>query len=241
MVFILCRSIAYPLLLCRSIAYPLGTPRVVLRNVAMSSATLRCRCGEVEGQLADAAPDKVTRIVCYCDDCQAFLHQIGRADLLDANGGTDIVQVAPSTLRITRGADRIVGLRLGPKGLFRWHTTCCQTPMGNTLSPSVPFIGIVAQGFDATPGGPDAAFGQPIGKILGKFAIGTPPPGSTGLNVRLILRAVRSILGWRLRGKTWPHPFYDQATSAPKHPVTVLSKSERDALRPKCGPRPAAA
>lgn len=206
----------------------------------MSFATLRCKCGEVEGRLDDAAPDKVTRMVCYCDDCQAFLHEIERADLLDANGGTDIVQVAPSTLRFERGSERIVGVQLTPKGLYRWYTTCCRTPVGNTVSPSLPFIGIVASAFDATPGGPDAAFGLPLGKILGKFAIGTPPPGSTGLNVRLILRALRSILGWRLRGQTWPHPFYEESTRKPTHPVTVLTKPERDALRAKCGPRPTA-
>ena len=40
------------------------------------------------------------------------------------------------------------GVRLTPKGLFRWHTTCCNTPVGNTLRPSVPFVGIVAQAFD---------------------------------------------------------------------------------------------
>ena len=38
-------------------------------------------------------------MVCYCDDCQAFLHYLGRADLLDALGGTDIVQMAPAACR----------------------------------------------------------------------------------------------------------------------------------------------
>jgi hypothetical protein len=58
-------------------------------------AELRCRCGEVRGFVADASPRTVNRIVCYCDDCQAFAHRIGRADLLDAHGGSDIVQVRP--------------------------------------------------------------------------------------------------------------------------------------------------
>ena len=58
---------------------------------------LRCRCGEVVGLVENAAPQKVNRVVCYCDDCQAFAHQLGRADLLDAQGGTDIIQVAPAS------------------------------------------------------------------------------------------------------------------------------------------------
>jgi hypothetical protein len=47
------------------------------------------------------------------------------------------------------------------------------------------------------------------------------------------------LLGWKLRGKTWPHPFFDRASGKLKYPVTVLSTAERDALRPLCGPRPA--
>jgi hypothetical protein len=31
------------------------------------SATLECRCREVRGVVTGAAPDKVNRVVCYCD------------------------------------------------------------------------------------------------------------------------------------------------------------------------------
>ena len=110
-------------------------------------AELRCRCGEVAGRVKDPAPQSVNRVICYCDDCQAFVHHLGRADLLDEHGGSDVVQVAPSSLSFQRGAERIVGLRLSPKGPYRFYTSCCQTPLGNMVSPALPFIGIVAQGF----------------------------------------------------------------------------------------------
>ena len=92
-----------------------------------------CRCGEVEGRLDNAARETVNRIVCYCDDCQAFVHYLGRADLLDEHGGSDIVQVAPASLAYTRGNDRIAGVRLKPKGLYRWYASCCKTPLGNMV------------------------------------------------------------------------------------------------------------
>lgn len=203
-------------------------------------ARLSCRCGEVQGVVTNASPQKVNRVVCYCDDCQAFLHQLGRADLLDAQGGTDIVQVAPASLTFTRGRDRIAGLRLTPKGLLRWHTTCCNTPVGNTLGPAIPFVGIVAQTFDDDAQRADGVFGAPIGAILGKFAIGKAPAGSTGVNLRLLLRAITKVLGWRLRGRTWPHPFFDQQTREQIYPLTVLSNEQRQALRPYCGPVPTA-
>jgi hypothetical protein len=177
-------------------------------------------------------------MVCYCDDCQAYLHHLGRADLLDAHGGTDIVQVAPASLAFDRGADRIVGLRLTPTGLYRWYASCCRTPLGNTLGPALPFVGIVAQAFAYAATDPDTVFGKPVTGAFGKYAIAPALEGSMRLRLRPVLRVILLVLGWRLRGKTWPHPFFDRATRAPTRPLTTLSTAERDALRPLCGPHP---
>ena len=202
-------------------------------------AELRCRCGEVRGSVADASPRTVNRVVCYCDDCQAFAHHLGRADLLDAHGGSDIVQLAPGSLSFVQGQDRIVGLRLSPKGLFRWYTRCCHTPVGNTVSPAIPFVGIVVQAFDHGAQRSDELFGRPIGAILAKHAIGDPPGASQRMGLRLMLRAIRMVLGWRLRGRAWPNPFFARDTRAPIYPLAVLTPAERDGLRRLCGPRPA--
>jgi hypothetical protein len=199
---------------------------------------LRCRCGEVRGIITNASARTVNRLICYCDDCQAFAHHLGRADMLDEKGGSDIVQVAPATFRFTTGDDRIAGLRLSPKGLYCWHTTCCNTPMGNTMGPGVPFVGLLAPTFDVP--WPDAIVGAPTGALLGKFAIGEPPAGSTNTNLLILIRAIARIFGWKFSGKTWPHPLFSRETRAPIHPVTVLSKEQREALRPFCGPHPTA-
>ncbi|WP_298883439.1 DUF6151 family protein [uncultured Bradyrhizobium sp.] len=199
---------------------------------------LRCRCGSVRAVVAGVSPQTVNRVVCYCDDCQAFLHQLGRADLLNAKGGSDIVQVAPSTLAFVQGQDRIAGIRLSPKGLYRWYASCCNAPIGNTLTPTIPFVGIIAQAFAGGASAVDEVAGAPVGAILGKYAVGEPPPGSTGLNLPLILRAIGKVLSWKVRGKTWPHPFFKREAQQPIYPITVLSREQRDALRPLCGPRP---
>jgi hypothetical protein len=182
----------------------------------------------------------VNRVVCYCDDCQAFAHQLGRADLLDAKGGSDIVQVAPASLTFVQGQHLIAGLRLAPKGLLRCHTTCCNSPIGNTLSPAVPFVGIIAQAFETGTQKPDDVFGAPLGAVFGKCAIGQPPAGSTGMNLSLLVRAIGKVLGWRLRGRVWPHPFFKRDTREPVYPLTVLSEEQRKALRQFCGPHPTA-
>jgi hypothetical protein len=52
-------------------------------------------------------------------------------------------------------------------------------------------------------------------------------------------RAISMVLGWRLRGKAWPHPFFRRDTRAPIFPVAVLEHSRREALRRSSGPHPA--
>src|SRR3954454_2044057 len=205
-----------------------------------ASAEMRCRCGEVRAVLTNPSPRTANRITCYCDDCQGYAHQLGRADLLDIHGGTDIVQVAPASLTFLQGQDKITAVRLSPKGLYRWCARCCNTPVGNTVSPSIPFVGLVAQCFASDGQNPDQLFGRPAGAILGKYAIGEVPQKARGVNFGLIVRALRLILSWRLSGKTWPHPFFEKATRQPSYPVTVLAREQREALRPLCGPRAAA-
>jgi hypothetical protein len=203
------------------------------------TAELRCRCGEVRALLEDPSPRTVNRVTCYCSDCQAYAHQLGRADLLDIHGGTDIVQVAPASLTFVQGQDKISGLRLSPKGLYRWYARCCNTPVGNMASPSIPFVGLVAQSFAGERQNPDQLFGQRVGAIFGKYAVGEVPKQVQGVSFGLILRTLRLILSWRLSGKGWPHPFFDQATRQPRYPVMVLTREQREALRPLCGPRAA--
>jgi hypothetical protein len=198
----------------------------------------RCRCGEVRGFVADASPRTVNRVGCYCEDCQAFVHWLGRAELLDAQGRSDVIQVAPATFAFVQGQDRIKGVRLSPKGLYRWYASCCNTPVGNTATPSIPFVGILATAFDSDAPRSDAVFGPPTGAIMGKYAIGEAPPGTTGVKLSLLVRVISRVLGWRLRGKVWPHPFFNRDGGAPVYPVNVLTPEEREALRPYCGPHP---
>ncbi|AKU98165.1 hypothetical protein AKJ09_04829 [Labilithrix luteola] len=54
----------------------------------------------------------------------------------------------------------------------------------------------------------------------------------------MIAHVIRLLLGWRLGGKAWPHPFYDRASGKPTHALVTLPRSEREALRPLCGPHP---
>lgn len=201
-------------------------------------ATLSCKCGAVEGRASRVSARSVNRVVCYCDDCQAFVHHLGRSDLLDRHGGSDIVQMAPASLTFHRGQDRIAGIRLSPKGLYRWYATCCNTPLGNTVGPAIPLVGVVAQGFAIDGQNPDSIFGRPVGAVQTKHALGHGVPGAAGFSVSLIVRMLRKMLAWRLTGRSWPNPFFARESRTPLYPVSVLTRDERNALRPLCGPQP---
>ena len=107
-------------------------------NAMGQDVELECLCGAVHGVVRDVSAKTANRCVCLCADCQTFLHHLGRAELLDAHGGSEIIQVAPNTISFDRGTDKIAAIRLGPKGPYRWYATCCKTPLGNTVKPSLP-------------------------------------------------------------------------------------------------------
>ncbi len=202
----------------------------------MNTSELSCRCGQVRGRVERVSPRNVNRLLCYCDDCQAFAQQLGRADLLDAHGATEIVQVAPDAVTL-EATEHISGLRLTPAGLYRWHTTCCNTPLGNTLRPNVPFVGISVSTFTTTPAERDAVFGALRGALRRKWAIGTPAPMSPLKNASMTLHLMRLMASWKI-GHGAPNPFFAESPERPRYPIKVLERAERDALRPLCGPNP---
>ena len=105
--------------------------------------TVQCQCSKLTGTLEDVSPQTVNRFVCYCNDCQAFAHFLDReADVLDAHGGTEIMQMAPSHLKFTGGQDHIACMRLSDKGIYRWYSRCCNTPIANTGGFKLPFVGL---------------------------------------------------------------------------------------------------
>jgi hypothetical protein len=205
------------------------------------NVSLKCRCGAVRGIATDIAPTTGIRVVCMCDDCQAYAQYLGKPnEILDEHGGTDIFQVTPSQLRITQGAAHIRVLRLTDKGLCRWYAGCCKTPIANSLnSAKVPFSGVVHTIMDHAGDGVtrDAALGPIQAKILGKFAIGKmPADADEAVSFGLVLRWMRFIAWGFIFGRAKPSPFFDVNTGKPIVAPYVLTKAERENLRRLCGP-----
>ncbi len=193
-----------------------------------SDLSLGCSCGGLRGRLLGASPGVGTRIVCYCDDCQAFAHYLERGpEILDASGGTDIFQTSPARVEIVEG--ELACMRLTPKGMLRWSSACCRSPIGNTMpTPALPFVGLIT----ASLGDEAAALGPVRGRVMTEFATGPVDPEnahprqSFGLAAPLFGRILMS----RLRGEHRRSPFFDPDSGKPVAKPHVLDEDERRVL-----------
>jgi hypothetical protein len=193
---------------------------------------LSCTCGTLAGTLRDAGPRTVNHVRCYCDDCQTYAFFLGRPDdVLDASGGTVVLQTTPSRVKLEAGADQLRCVRLGPRGPYRFYAGCCRTPVANVLPDArMPFAGVVRPFVAAD----DAAIEEVVGpvrrSVRGRYATGpvaenTDPDASVGV----ILRAMSRMAGGWLKGAARPTPFFDG--DAPVTEPQLLTRDERRAHR----------
>jgi Family of unknown function (DUF6151) len=169
-----------------------------------------------------------TRATCYCKDCQAYARYLKRPDMVDRCGGTDVVPMSPAGVRITDGLQYVTCMSLSDKGRLRWHTACCQTPLGNTpRSAKIAYVGIVMTCVDAAPNRIEATLG-PRDRIVLNTASATRKVKPTPLPFLLGgLNILRHIVVARF-GAPQPSPFFD--AKGPLRTPNVLTAAHRDAL-----------
>jgi hypothetical protein len=190
---------------------------------------LACRCGAVRGLVEEHAP--TSRTLCYCADCQAYAHFLGRAgDVLNAQGGTDVIQTTPDRMTLTAGADRLGCVTITARGPLRWYATCCNTPIANTApSAKVAFVGLVSTCLKAEGRRLDESFGPPRMRVFTDGAKGEPKPKASPF-LPLLLRIVGRSLKARLDGSWRRTPFFDVAADRPVAEPMVLTPDERARL-----------
>lgn len=188
---------------------------------------LTCRCGQVQGHVITGQPS--ARVRCYCTDCQAFGRFLGSsAEVLDAQGGTEIVQVCQSRLRFDRGIEQLAAVRLTGTGMIRWYAQCCRTPIGNTMQdPKMSFVGLIHSSLDAS--SLDKDFGSSIALLNTNTALGEPKPRQRGL-VGVILKFARLVLTSRIRGRYKQSPLYSPE-ARPVVPPQILAAAELQRLK----------
>ncbi len=190
---------------------------------------LRCRCDRVRGVALDMSPSSGFRFVCYCTDCQTFARFLGRDDVLEPAGGTDIFQMPPGRVRLTTGHEALRCVRLSPK-VLRWYADCCRTPIGNTAAiPAFPIVGVIHSFIDISDRPRDAVLGRPLCRIFEHSATGPlPPNGPPAPSVSMFARRASKLLRWWLRGLARPTPFFDERTGAPRAVPLDLGQKQQE-------------
>lgn len=176
-----------------------------------TTVPLGCKCGSVKGTI-QIVPKQFFHVQCLCCDCQNFSGHLGcSTEILDEFGGSDLLQTYPSAMQITQGQSNIGAVRLSGKGLFRWHTTCCDMPIANTMASSkIPFVGVFVNfmAFSSEQEKLDV-LGPITIKAFGKYAIGDKPED---VHVKFPLSYMPKIIGFMLKGlllkKSSPSPFF---------------------------------
>lgn len=197
---------------------------------------LKCRCDKVGGIARHASGATGNRLVCYCDDCQTFARFLEQPGVMDEHGGTEIFQMAPARLQITRGTELLRCVRLSPKGLYRFYAECCRTPVANMAGPRLPFAGVVHSFIPEDPRGlpREEALGKVVGRVQGRFAVGGVPKGAdASASAGVLVRCFGIMIGWWIRGLGSPSPFFDPETSSLRVECRVLTLEERDRWRPQ--------
>lgn len=174
-----------------------------------------CDCGKVRFRLE---PVEGTRCVCYCRDCQAFLAHLGRDDIADEAGGTDLFQSTPNRVTLEAGRAHLANLRLTGKGPLRWYATCCGTPVCNTgASRRLPLASFLVRSFEGD-------VGPIVARVNRKGARGRIA-GEAGNVKRVIGLFIWRALKTLVTGAYRRTPFFSP-DGAPVAPTTRLSPEE---------------
>lgn len=183
---------------------------------------LACRCGQLKGYVVCSGREN--RGICYCTDCQSFAKYLGQeATVLDQVGGTEIVQTLSEFVHITEGKDALRCIKLTERGILRWFTVCCKTPIANTPdNVNLAFVGLVHNCLEGQGHQHAESFGTIKMAAFTESATSQLKPKSYGVPSAM-MRIVILLLKARIFGGYKKNPFFNLETGQAISPPKVLS------------------
>ncbi|WP_050532043.1 DUF6151 family protein [Pseudaestuariivita atlantica] len=168
------------------------------------SLDFACACGTVRWSVDAAGARSGTHTICYCRDCRAWARSLGIGDQLVPGGGLRLFITQPGHMEVTGDTSALVCTRLSPKGLERWSTACCNTPVASHVPGWAPMAGVTAASL------PDPSVLGPVRLIYGaKGALpGHDAPTRNRGVKRLMIRLLFSSLWGHVTGRSRRTPFY---------------------------------
>src|ERR1700710_2468863 len=125
-----------------------GVDPMTTRNPAYVA---HCQCGAVE---ISAWSQPIIVTACYCDDCQAAAQRLAvtaiSAHTSSADGGTEFMMFRRDRIACTRGAARLLAMRLSASSKTRrMIANCCTTPMYLAFDDKRPWVSAFRTPFGA--------------------------------------------------------------------------------------------
>ncbi len=192
----------------------------------LTATQLSCDCGEFKAYISNYPKCSLGTVICYCDDCQKYLHHLKRIDLLDSYGGTELVPIYPHYFSIQSGEDLLQCHRLNPKGLNRWSVSCCSSPIGNTLS-KFPWLGLSKKLFLNGDDRNKNILGNVKSRIMGKYKTQNAP---FAISNKLAFKDMMIVLPFILKGiiffKKKNNPFFREDGITPLKKPIILQENE---------------
>ena len=191
---------------------------------------LSCRCGTLRGIVRHS--EKASHGVCYCKDCQAYAHFLGKAkEILDEVGGTEIVTALQKNVTFTHGVERLTCMSLAENGTLRWYANCCNTPIGNTVRDfKASFVGLVHSCLRDRQSPLERSFGPVrmwVNTRSAKGKVQSMPLSTLSSAIKFTASLIRA----RIDGSYKHSPFFDPLQGTPVVAPKVLSRSDRESLK----------
>ncbi len=193
----------------------------------------QCECGAIQGVVRESSPPNGRRLVCHCNDCQAFAHYLGREkQILDDHAGTHVYQMDSSKFTISKGQDKLACVTVTGGPLLRWYCASCKTPIANTLSSTrFPFLSLILSAFDQ--GKTDAVLGSAVEHVSIPSGAGDPGKVKTASMPSMLWQLLVRVLKARFNSELKKSPLFDDATGKPLAEPIKLERSERLAIDEK--------
>lgn len=193
----------------------------------------QCECGAIQGVVRESFPPNGRRLVCHCNDCQAFAHYLGREkQILDDHAGTHVYQMDSSKFTISKGQDKLACVTVTGGPLLRWYCVSCKTPIANTLSSTrFPFLSLILSAFDQ--GKTNAVLGSGVEHVSIPSGAGDPGKVRTANMSSMLWQLLVRMIKARFNPELKKSPLFDDDTGKPLAAPIKLEKAERLAIDEK--------
>ena len=189
----------------------------------MDKVDLECFCGALKGELQIVSNKKSFHVHCLCKDCQNFASYLENEDkILDQYGGSELFQTYPAYMKITKGKENLACVQLKENSLLRWYTSCCNTPVANTMtSAKMPFIGLSIKLMKfSSEKDKSRILGPVIVKAFGRSARGEKPQDAHDTFPKSFMpRIIKFMIMGFLGSKFKPSTFFEEGKSVVKPKV----------------------